>query len=156
MAYTRPNGDSVNFQATGVAYTRPDGVSVNFSFATTVEPEAHISLCSIFSVINNAVQLTTASVSATDTFRNGVLTTTAQLNRAIASGGDEYTNGLLLTDAGQVRYVDATAGLPADTVWSNGLPKSGGALCISTDPVSTYSNGIPFAANGAVAAAITP
>jgi len=111
---------------------------------------------SVLSVSNGAVQLGTVVVAATDTFKNGVLTSADDLAKAIASGGDEYTNGLLLTDAGQVRYVDATAGLPAGTVWSNGLPRSAGALCISTDPVSTYSNGIPFAANGAVAAAITP
>ena len=110
----------------------------------------------VLSVANGAVQLGTAVVAATDTFKNGVLTSAADLTKAIASGGDEYANGLLLTDAGQVRYVDATAGLPADTVWTNGLPRSSGALCISTGPVSTYSNGIPFAANGAVAAAITP
>lgn len=110
----------------------------------------------IFSIANDAAQLTTAAVAGTDTFRNGVLAASTDLTKAIASGGDEYTNGILVTDAGQVRYVDATAGLPVDTVWTNGLPQSGGALCISTGPVATYSNGIPFAANGAVAAAITP
>lgn len=110
----------------------------------------------VLSVANGAVQLSTAAASGTDTFRNGVLTASTDLTKAIASGGDEYTNGILVTDAGQVRYVDATAGLPGDTVWTNGLPRSGGALCISTGPASTYSNGIPFTANGAVAAAITP
>jgi hypothetical protein len=69
--------------------------------------------------------------------------------------GTVYNNGLLLTDAGQVRYLDTTAGgLPADTVWTNGLPSSGGALCVSTGPLATYSNGIPFTASGAVRAAI--
>jgi hypothetical protein len=29
-------------------------------------------------------------------------------------------------------------------------------LCISTNAASTYSNGIPFASNGAVAAGIIP
>lgn len=110
----------------------------------------------VLPVLNNKVQLTTAAVAATDAFQNGVLTTTTSLARAVNAGGDEYANGLLLTDAGQVRYVDATAGLPAGSVWSNGLPRSSGALCISTDTFSTYTNGMPFAANGAVAAEITP
>jgi hypothetical protein len=112
---------------------------------------------SILTVTSGAVLLGTGAIQPTDTFQNGILTSaTGGLNRAIASGGDEYSNGLLMTDAGQVRYVDATAGLPGDTVWGNGLPRSGGALCISTNAVSTYSNGIPFAANGAVAAGIVP
>jgi hypothetical protein len=112
---------------------------------------------SIFTVTSGAVLLGIASIQPTDTFTNGVLTSaTGGLNRAVPAGGDEYSNGLLRTDAGQVRYVDATAGLPVGTTWSNGLPFSGGALCISTNAVSTYSNGIPFAANGAVAAGIVP
>jgi hypothetical protein len=109
----------------------------------------------VLPVLNNKVQLTTAAVAAIDAFQNGVLTTTTSLARAVSSGGDEYSNGLLLTDAGQVRYVDATAGLPAGTVWTNGLPRSSGALCVSTDAFSSYSNGVPFAANGAVAVEIT-
>ena len=112
---------------------------------------------SALTVTSNAVLLGTAAVAATDTYKNGVLTSASGgLNRAISSGGDEYSNGLLLTDSGQLRYVDATAGLPAGTVWSNGLPRSGGALCVSTDAMATYSNGIPFAANGAVACGIIP
>jgi len=110
---------------------------------------------SILTVTSGAVLLGIGSIQSTDTFQNGVLTSASGgLNRAVPAGGDEYSNGLLMTDAGQVRYVDATAGLPGDTIWSNGLPRSGGALCISTNAVSTYSNGIPFAANGAVAAGI--
>lgn len=111
---------------------------------------------SVLSVINGQVQLGTAAPVATDTPTGGILTSVAGLNRAIATGGDEYCNGLLLTDAGQVRYFDATAGLPADVQWSDGLPLSASGLCISTGPAVTYANGIPFAANGAVSAAITP
>ena len=111
----------------------------------------------VLTVTSGAVLLGIGSIAATDTFQNGVLTSAAGgLNRAVPTGGNEYANGLLMTDAGQVQYVDATAGLPSDTTWSNGLPRSGGALCISTNAASTYSNGIPFAANGAVAAGIIP
>lgn len=110
---------------------------------------------STLTVTSGAVLLGIGAIQPTDTFTNGVLTSaTGGLNRAVPAGGDEYSNGLLRTDAGQIRYVDATAGLPADTTWPNGLPLSGGALCISTNAAATYSNGIPFAANGAVAAGI--
>jgi hypothetical protein len=112
---------------------------------------------SALTVTSGAVLLGTAAPAVTDTYLNGVLTSaTGGLNRAISTGGDEYSNGLLRTDAGQLRYVDATAGLPGNTTWTNGLPLSGGALCISTNAAATYSNGIPFAANGAVAAGIIP
>lgn len=112
--------------------------------------------CTPFPVIAGAVPLGTAAVDSTDAFRGGIrLNAGETLVRAIASGGDEYANGLLMTDSGQLRYVDATAGLPAGTVWGNGLPRSAGALCVSTDAVSTYSNGIPFVANGAVAVTVT-
>lgn len=106
-------------------------------------------------VTSDAVLLGIGAIQPTDTFTNGILTSASGgLNRAVPAGGDEYSNGLLMTDAGQVRYVDATAGLPADTTWTNGLPSSGGALCISTNAVATYSSGIPFVTNGAVAAGI--
>jgi len=110
---------------------------------------------SVLSVVGDAVLLDIAGLGATDTFWNGVLCESPSLNvHAVPAGGTVYNQGMLMTDAGQVRYVDATAGLPADTVWTNGLPNSGGALCISTGAVATYSNGIPFAANGAVRAGI--
>jgi hypothetical protein len=112
---------------------------------------------SIFVVINNSTQLGTAAVQPTDNYQNGILTDAgATLNRATTSAADNYNQGLVMTSTGQVRYVDATAGLPGNTVWSNGLPSSGGALCIAIAPMVTYSNGIPFAANGAVAATVTP
>lgn len=111
----------------------------------------------VFVVTSGAVLLGIGAIQPTDNFVNGILVDAGgTLNRAVPAGGDEYSNGLLMTDAGQIRYVDATAALPADTVWTNGLPQSGGALCISTNPGVTFSNGIPFAANGAVAAGIIP
>lgn len=104
------------------------------------------------------VPLTTAAVSATDAYRNGLRVNADETQvRAATSGGDEVSNGLLLTANGQVVYVDATAGLPANTQFVNGLPiSSAGALCVSSDDAATYSNGTPLAANGAVAAVITP
>jgi hypothetical protein len=50
-------------------------------------------------------------------------------------------------------FVDATAGLPSGTQYVNGIPVSPlGAICISSDVAVTYSNGLPYAANGALAA----
>ena len=110
---------------------------------------------SVLSVVGDAVLLDIAGLGGPDTFWNGALTESPSLNvHAVPSGGTVYNQGMLLTNAGQVRYVDATAGLPGDTVWNNGLPTSGGALCTSTGALSTWSNGIPFAANGAVRAGI--
>lgn len=110
-----------------------------------------------FLVVSGRVPLSTAAVVATDTYRGGVLNNAlATLNKAAAAGGVQYSNGLLRTNTGQVIYVDATAGLPVNTQWVNGLPlSSGGALCVSSGAIATYSNGIPFAANGAVAATVT-
>jgi hypothetical protein len=106
-------------------------------------------------VQQDVVTLSISSVEATDVFHNGILSQANEFNKAVPSGGTVYNNGLLLTDAGQVRYLDTTvSGLPVDTVWTNGLPSSGGALCVSTGPLATYSNGIPFTASGAVRAAI--
>ena len=106
-------------------------------------------------VQQDVVTLSISSVVATDVFHNGILSQSNEFNKAVPAGGTVYNNGLLLTDAGQVRYLDTTAGgLPVDTVWTNGLPSSGGALCVSTGSLATYSNGIPFTASGAVRAAI--
>jgi hypothetical protein len=60
-----------------------------------------------------------------------------------------------LSNDGQVICVDATAGLPTGTQYCNGLPLSNGALCISTGAAVSYSNGLPFAANGAVAVQVS-
>lgn len=111
----------------------------------------------LFPLTSDAIQLTTDAVGSTDSYNQGLrINSTGLLVRAATSGGAQYSNGLLMTDSGQLIYVDATAGLPADTQWTNGLPMSDGALCVSTDAYATYSNGTPFAENGAVAAVLLP
>jgi hypothetical protein len=61
-------------------------------------------------------------------------------------------NGLSFTVAGALCVFDASAGLPADAVYANGLPLTPeGLLCI--DAVNAFSHvqgGIPFTAIGAV------
>lgn len=107
----------------------------------------------VFTVTADQVLLSTDAIEATDTFSNGVLLSAATgAVQAVNGAGDEYANGLLMTDAGRVVFVDATAALPINTVWSNGLPRSDGAICVSSGAVAYWSNGIPFAANGAVSA----
>lgn len=110
-----------------------------------------------FPIVADAVQLGTAAPSATDNWSNGILLNELDtLARAALAGGTAVSSGLLMTDLGQVVYLDATAGLPADTQYTNGLPMSGGALCVSTAAAANYSNGIPFSPNGAVTAVVVP
>lgn len=112
---------------------------------------------SLFPIASDKIQLTSAAVDATDAYQQGVrVSAGTPLARAATSGGAQYSNGLLMSNTGQVVYVDATAGLPAGTQYTNGIPLSAGALCISTDAMATYSNGLPMAANGAVACVVTP
>lgn len=107
----------------------------------------------LFPITADKVQLSTTAPVATDVFVCGVLCDAADaVARASLTGGVQYSGGLLRTALGQIVYVDATAGLPAGTQYVNGLPLSpAGALCVSSGAMATYSNGIPFAANGAVA-----
>jgi hypothetical protein len=111
-----------------------------------------------FLVVNNSVPMNTAAVAATDAYRGGVLVSAdATKNKAATSAGSQFSNGLFRLNTGPVEYMNATAGLPTQVQWCNGLPlDSDGALCVSTNSAATYSNGIPFAANGAVAVTITP
>lgn len=112
----------------------------------------------LFPIASDKVQLTTAATAGTDNYRNGVLVNSADtLCRAATAGGAQYANGLLFSNSGQVIYVDATAGLPAGTQYVNGIPCAPtGEMCISTGATATYSNGLPYVANGAISAQITP
>jgi hypothetical protein len=111
----------------------------------------------LFPIIADKVQLSAVAPVGTDNYACGVLLDAADtVARAALTGGAQTSNGLLLTALGQVVYVDATAGLPANTQYSSGFPLAPtGELCISTDVMATYSNGLPFAANGALAAVVS-
>lgn len=75
---------------------------------------------------------------------------------ASLSEGIGYSNGLRLLANGQLSIVDASNGLPADAAYINGLPlTSDGKLCVSTNAIATWSNGIAFDANGAVVITLT-
>lgn len=109
----------------------------------------------LFPISSNAVQLNTTTPTAADQFSNGIrLKADNSAVFAALSGGGQYQNGFLLDANGAVICVDATSSLPAGTQYTNGLPISpAGALCVSTGPVDEWIGGLPFAANGALAAA---
>lgn len=108
-----------------------------------------------FPVSADRVQLSSATA-ADDTVQNGILVDVlGTVARAAVAGGTQWQNGLLLTPTSQVVYVDATAGLPAGVQWQNGLALAPtGELCVSTDPVTAWQNGLPRVANGALAATV--
>lgn len=107
-----------------------------------------------FPILNDKVQLTLDAPAASDAVLSGLLLKADDTAVRAAISGGAYNNfGLLFTPTGQLVYTDATAGLPANSTYVNGLPCSPtGELCVSSGAVATYSNGIPFAANGAVCA----
>ena len=112
----------------------------------------------LFPILADKVQLSTVAPVGTDAFVCGILRDAGNtVARASLTGGAQTGNGLLRTALGQVVYVDATAGLPANAQYVDGFPVAAtGELCISTGATATYSNGLPFAANGALSAAVTP
>ncbi len=110
----------------------------------------------LFPISSDKVQFDTGTPAASDQFSNGVrLKSDNTAVYGVTSGGQQYQNGLLLDANGAIIYVDASAGLPANTQYTNGLPfNSSGALCVSTNAVDEWINGIPFDSNGAVCAVI--
>jgi hypothetical protein len=113
----------------------------------------------LFPTAGGVVMLTSAANNANDVFLDSMRIENAASPRlrATTTGGVSSSNGFTYDSTGRLLYVDATAGLPANTQYCNGIPfDANGAMCVSTNAVSTYSNGIPFAANGSVAVGITP
>lgn len=111
----------------------------------------------MFPISAGQVQFSLVAPVASDVFQNGVLLDGPfTVARTALAGGVGFLSGLLRTALGQIVTVDATAGLPAGTVYQNGLPLSpAGALCTSSGPAFTWQNGLPFAANGALSANVT-
>jgi hypothetical protein len=112
----------------------------------------------LFPLSSNAVQLTTEAIAGGDVYSAALRMTNEAAPKVRASTGAvaTYNAGVGFTIDGQLCYFDATAGLPVDTVWANGLPTSAGKLCVSTNAANTWAGMIPFAANGAVCVVITP
>lgn len=106
-------------------------------------------------IVAGRVALVTAAPGAGDNPYGGLIVSSAGAARAVAAAPTQYSNGYGFSATGQLCYIDATAGLPADTTFSNGLPFSAGRLCTSTGAIDEVNGEVPFAANGAIAATIT-
>ena len=117
------------------------------------EPDTGVTQTMPFPLIAGRVQLTTAAVSGSDVYLAGLRSTGAAI-RAVVASAAVFANGKPLSASGQLCIVDATASLPANAVYSGGLPYSSGALCVSENAVANVQNGIPFDVNGAVASEV--
>lgn len=101
------------------------------------------------------IALTTVAPGAGDNPWNGLNVSSGGNARAVAATPTQFQNGLGFNTSGQLCYVDATAGPPANSVVCNGILMSPtGQLCTSTGAIAYTQNGIPTVANGAVAATI--
>jgi len=109
---------------------------------------------SLFNVVNDQAQFDAASNVSSDVHGAGIRFTQAGAARVTTSAGTFFNQGIPMSDSGQVAIVDATAGLPSDTVYLNGLPISANRVCVSRNARSVVSNGLPFDSNGAIAGAI--
>lgn len=114
---------------------------------------------SLFPVVAGQCPFGLAAVAATDAAREGVILNAAgTLTRAALAAGvgaNVGTAGLTFTATGQLLVVDATAGLPANTIYNNGLPISpAGALCVANAAAAYFNHELPYAANGAIAGTI--
>jgi len=86
---------------------------------------------SLFPLSGDKIQLTSAAVDASDAYQNGIrVSAGTSLARTATSDGAQFNNGLLMSNSGQIVYVDATAGLPANTQYCNGIPLSSTGRCV--------------------------
>jgi hypothetical protein len=109
----------------------------------------------LFKVVNNQVQLEAASNVSSDVYGAGIRFTKDGSARTTNAAGTHFNQGIPMSETGQVAIVDATAGLPSDTIYINGLPISGNKVCVSRNPMSVISSGLPFDSNGALAGFLT-
>jgi hypothetical protein len=77
---------------------------------------------------------------------------TGAIYRVVGGATVGVQGALCLDSSGRLITVDASAGLPAGTVYQNGLPFSGNALCIdAAGAVLFTTSGYPYTATGALA-----
>ena len=106
-----------------------------------------------FPIEDDAAVFTTEPIAAGDAFLNALRYDNTGNNlgvRVTTSGGVVVSNGLLFDADGRLVIIDATAGMPANAVASNGLMFSDGALCVSSNNASTIQNGMPLDLAGAL------
>lgn len=108
-------------------------------------------------IASGRVDLTTAATAGNDVWDGGVRRANANGRARASTNPSTHVNQGITTDSvGVVSIVDATAGLPAGTVYLHGIPISGGKICYSTGAVTAHANGLPYVANGALAATVNP
>ena len=105
----------------------------------------------LFRVSNNRAQFDAAGNEATDQYGAGIRFDVTGDARVTTASATHYNQGIPMSATGQVAIVDATAGLPAGTIFHNGLPISGDKVCVSRNATAVVSNGLPYDAAGAVA-----
>lgn len=111
---------------------------------------------SLITIYNGRARFDSSANVATDRYSAGIRYTQEGATRATTSAGTFFNQGIPMDATGRVSIVDASTGLPSGTIYHNGLPISGEKVCISNKAVAVVSNGIPFDAAGAVAAAVAP
>ena len=105
----------------------------------------------LFRVSNERAQFDAAGNDARDQYGAGIRFTQGGNARVTTGSPTNYNQGIPMSSTGQVAIVDATAGLPAGTIFHNGLPISGDKVCVSRNATAVVSNGMPYDAAGAVA-----
>lgn len=103
----------------------------------------------------NTRLITTTNPPTPTNYHNGLLyDQTSALVITFTDSPTFYAQGIGFTPSGAMCVVDASAGLPADVAWVNGLPISSAQSRLCVDPtgaVSYYHQGVTFALTGAVA-----
>jgi hypothetical protein len=111
---------------------------------------------SLFPIVDGRARFDASSNADSDRYSAGIRFTQEGAARSMTSAGTFFNQGIPMSASGQVALVDASSGLPANVVWLSGLPISGDRVCISNNPVSVVSSGIPYDSAGAVAATVAP
>jgi hypothetical protein len=108
---------------------------------------------SLFPVQADSCTFVVAAPAPEDPFVNGVrLAAAGNFTRACLAGAvNDGVGGLRFDANGAVLVVDSSAGLPANTTYSGGLPISpAGALCVGSGPTASYNQGMSFIGNGSL------
>lgn len=111
---------------------------------------------SLFPIVDGRARFDASANQSTDRHSGGIRFTQEGAARSTTVAGTFFNQGIPMSASGQVSLVDASAGLPAGTIYHNGLPMNGDRVCISNKPVAVVSSGIPYDSAGAVAATVAP
>ena len=105
-----------------------------------------------FPTKNNGMAVSSDVPGNVDQYQNGVRLDAVKvaLFTSLSGSGNVYSNGLPLDPNGAVVTVDCAGSLPVDVKWCNGIPISAGAVCVSNEASSYWSNGIAFTSYGAI------